>query len=92
MGSALTTGCPKRQETEAVDAGKGAFTGGALLAPAPPLAKFRIAVRRVIRLLALRKAWSAYGRVLQAEPRRWLWEGLERKKGVLKRVKKLDSE
>jgi len=52
-------------------------------------ARFRCAVRRVIRLLALRKKWAAYGRLLQQEPRCCLFDGLERRKGVLKRVKKL---
>ena len=55
------------------------------------LQRFRSAVRRVIRLLALRKKWAAYGKVLQEPPRCKLWEGLERRKGVLKRVKKLVS-
>jgi len=53
------------------------------------LARFRCAVRRVIRLLALRRKWAAYGRVLQAAPRCHLFDGLERRKGVLRRVRKL---
>ena len=55
------------------------------------IARFRSAVRRVIRLLALRKKWAAYGKVLQETPRCKLWEGLERRKGELRRVKKLPS-
>jgi len=57
----------------------------------PALDKFKGAVRRVISLLQLRKKWAAYGKVLQETPRKFLWEGLERKKGVLKRVKKLTT-
>ena len=64
---------------------------GSASTPAVGISRFRSAVRRVIRLLALRKKWAAYGRVLQETPRCKLWEGLERRKGELRRVKKLPS-
>ena len=59
--------------------------------PAVGISRFRSAVRRVIRLLVLRKKWAAYAKVLQETPRCKLWEGHERRKGELRRVKKLPS-
>ena len=95
--------CNRRQEeTRTVDAGQGSLTGGALSDPTLPLVqavnagrsllRFKVAVRRVIHLLALRRRWAAYGRILQSQPRRHLWDGLTRKKGVLHRTVGLCSE
>ena len=49
---------------------------------------FVTAVRRVIHLLKLRRRWAAYGRILQESPRKDLWTGLERRSGVLVRIRK----
>ena len=51
------------------------------------LRRFKTAVRRVIHLLRLRRRWSAYGKILQQLPRKDLWEGLERRGGVLFRIR-----
>ena len=47
--------------------------------------KFVTAARRIIHLLKLRRKWAAYGRILQQLPRAYLWDGLERRGGVLVR-------
>lgn len=49
---------------------------------------FVTAVRRVIHLLKLRRRWAAYGRILQESPRKDLWTGLERRAGILTRIRK----
>ena len=86
QGSSSTTVDPQGSSSTTVRGPQGSST-----TPAGGTARFRSAVRRVIRLLALRKKWAAYGRVLQESPRCKLWEGLERRKGELRRVKKLQS-
>ena len=64
--------------------------------PLPRASKARVvlwwktAVKRITRLLA-RKAWAAEGLALQAKRIQSLVEGLERRKGVLVRVTKLQS-
>ena len=52
---------------------------------------WKTAVKRISRLLARRRAWAAEGLALQARRIQSLVEGLERKKGVLVRVTKLQS-
>ena len=92
MGGAL---CPQRRAETADAASQTTRTSGTTAAgghllrnrPATPARqRFVAAVRRVINLLRLRRRWSAYGKILQQQPRSDLWVGLERRSGVLVRV------
>ena len=47
--------------------------------------RFKVAVRRVVHWLLLRRRWAAVGRLLQEEPRADLWVGLHRRAGRLYR-------
>ena len=92
MGGAL---CPQRR-AETADAASQTIRrsdttaeGGHSLRNRPATQarrRFVNAVRRVINLLRLHRRWSAYGRILQQQPRSDLWVGLERRSGVLVRV------
>ena len=52
------------------------------------LLRWKTAVKRVIRVLARRRAWAEEGKALQAPWLQDLVEGLERRKGKLVRVAK----